>query len=247
MEFDMTRHKVLNKVKQQYIDFINDFIYTNYNQTLVTREENKNTWKLNYGYTPHLKDELIFQTKVFLRIIKNYTPDFTARLVDFMSNFLSSYVEKSDTFQYNNDKAKKYVTNELNTYLDETGVMKQIVNATNALTGRPLKNAITINYPLFANNVRLTGCGRVRQEIVIKKKRIVISYSDWDDFDKNVNSRVLNALQTLRKQEREEKVKKAAEKKSKNKKQKLSPLAKTMREINRKKRELARPDDNVRK
>ncbi len=242
MEFVMTRHKTLNKIKNQYENFINDFVYKNYNQSLLTLEENKANWKKLYGYTPHMESELMHQTKVFLRLIKNYNNEFTTRLVDFIANFLSPYIEKSDTFKYDTDAAHKHIINELNKHLDERNMTREINNAANAINGNSLKNALTLNYPLFTNNVRIT-IGGIKQEIYIDKKRIVLEYTDWEDFNTNQQSRILNALQTLR-LKKKEKAKQDAIKKQKNKKQKLSPLAKTMRAINRKKRELSAPVDN---
>ncbi len=230
----MTRHKELNKVKNRYTKFIGDFIYENYNQSSLTREENQTAWKNNYGYTNHLMNALMLQTRVFLRLMKKYSQDFTFRLIDFIADSLSPYAAQAETFANDQHSAKTHISKELKNFVFESEKHNKLINTVNAINGTQLKNAMTINLPLYFTSVREKANGKVKQRISLDKKQIVITYDNWTDFRKNSDSRVLIALQDLRNQEKAQK----KQKNNTNKKQKLSPLAKTMRDIKRKKREL---------
>ncbi len=101
-----TKPNKLKFVFEQYKIYIAEKIHAKYAPSYATIADIKDKWRHNFAYNKELEDFLIFETKVFIRLLDwqepNFrNPDFLKSLVKSISSYLAAYVEKSS--KYGND------------------------------------------------------------------------------------------------------------------------------------------------
>ncbi len=117
MNKDKTKQTAAQRAFSLYTKQISELIISKYGPSYSTYEDVKNTWRNVIPYTKEIENFLIFQTKMYIRLLDSRDPNstnlqFLSALIYLIADYLSAYTMHADAY-LTRKKAKEYLKKEL--------------------------------------------------------------------------------------------------------------------------------------
>ena len=112
----------------EYVQEITDYVLKNHGPSYATQSKVRNTWRNTIEYKPEIEQDLILQTRTFIRVLSSFSsnstnPQFLQALTKLMADYLSAYTMKKPNCP-NRKKAKELLQSIL---YDENPYIKNLL------------------------------------------------------------------------------------------------------------------------